>query len=139
MNGVVMSWVKSTVCTKVLGVMGEHVRVGVGGFAGVNIGVGLGGGESVLMGWPVGVTHCSLVGDIGCLLFTAKGFVASSFFAIVGDKFGGVVGGGLVLVVLVVVEVVVVVVTSPGYCLSTRTHEHTCTIHTYTALYVHIG
>ena len=101
-------------CTKVLGVMGEYIRVSfswvVGGFGGVNMGVGLGRGL-VLMVWPVGVTHCSLVGDIFCLLLAANGFVSSSFFTIVDDRLGVVVDGGLVFVVLLSLLVVAVAVT----------------------------
>ena len=59
------------------------------------------------MYWPVGVTHCSAVGDIG-LPFKAKGFVASSFLTVACDRLGGRVDGGLALVVLVVGAVLVV-------------------------------
>ena len=54
----VMLWVKSTVFTNVLGVMGEYgsvsFRWGVGVVVGVNMGVGLGRGL-VLMDWRVGL------------------------------------------------------------------------------------
>ena len=92
-----------------MSILGFHSVGWWGVLGGVNMGVGL-GRCLVLMVWPVGVTHCSLMGDIFCLLLAANGFVSSSFFAIVGDRLGVVVDDGLVFVVLLSLLVVAVAV-----------------------------